>query len=401
MNTLNNYTQAQKQMLHYVFNHGKVSRSELSSALNVSTLTVINGVKKLLEDGMLVECGTLPSERGRRVTLLSINPELHYFISVDIGAYSTKLAVLRFDGSIVHKEQLVNATRDVRKCYLTPSTLRSQIQLLLTRFGKDRISALCFAISGTVDYAAKQSRFCTNITGWSDVDFQKEFGDHFNLPVYLDSSGHCFAIAERQFGQGRDVSDLMVVSIGSSICTGIILGDKLLRGVSGAAGELGHVQDSVRPTFHNWQCTCGKRHCLELHATATCIRTNAIRDYAAQHPGWSITAEQASQWMATAYENKEPAAVNAVSTAAQVLGRHVANVANILNPRMIVFGGGVIYAYPDMVDLLRQQILSTALPMISQELTVTQSSLEPDAALLGAALLAIYDLLNITTDKTL
>jgi len=85
MRKMSGYTQAQADMLRFVFNNGKVSRAQLADALGVSTLTVINGVKKLLEDGVLAECGTLPSERGRRVTLLSVNPELYYFLSADIG----------------------------------------------------------------------------------------------------------------------------------------------------------------------------------------------------------------------------------------------------------------------------------------------------------------------------
>ncbi len=103
---LEGYTQAQAQILRHVFYNGQATRSQLAQALEVSHLTVINGVKRLLEDNLLIECGTLPSERGRRVTLLSVNPELYYFLCVDIGAFATKLAVVRFDGSIIYREQI-------------------------------------------------------------------------------------------------------------------------------------------------------------------------------------------------------------------------------------------------------------------------------------------------------
>lgn len=402
MHKTEGYTHAQAEILKYVFNHGKVSRAELAQALNVSNLTVINGVKKLLEDGVLAECGTLPSERGRKVTLLSVNPELHHFLAVDIGAHTTKLAVIRFDGSIIYKEQHLNERRDVWEVYITPQLLREKIAALIQKFSKLTFSALCFCISGTVDFANKQSLFCANVQGWNGVDFQKEFGDHFDLPVYLDSSGHCYAMAERQFGLGKNISDLIFISIGHSICTGIIQGGKLLRGVSGAAGELGHIQVRGEQAPHTWKCTCGRRNCLEMHATLPVIRMKAQRYYAELDPTWIPTRNnvEADAWLKEAFAAQDPFAVQAVENAARILGQQVATVADLLNPKMIVFGGGTIYAFPQMIETIRREILNNSLSVISQELTVELSTLGPDAALQGAALLAIYDILKNSTEKT-
>ena len=85
--------------------------------------------------------------------------------------------------------------------------------------------------------------------------------------------------------------------------------------------------------------------------------------------------------------------------AGQILGRQIANMSNLLNPRMIVLGGGTIYAFPTMVDIVRQQIQQNCMPFISRELTVEQTALGPDAPVLGAALLAIFDLLKTATGK--
>ncbi len=394
------YTHAQAEMLNYVFNHGKVSRAELAQALNVSNLTVINGVKKLLEDGVLAECGTLPSQRGRKVTLLSVNPQLHHFLAVDIGATTTTLAVVQFDGSIIYKEQYGNELNDVWSVYMTPQLLREKITALLHKYRKIRFSALCFTISGTVDFAAKTSRFCSNIQGWNDVDFQAEFGDHFGLPMYLDSSGHCCVMAERQFGKGKGISDLVFVSAGHSICTGIILGGKLLRGVSGAAGEIGHnlVYGEQQP--NTWRCTCGRKGCLEMHATIPVIRDQMILNYQAEDPNWTRPDKDHLVWMQEGYNAGKAPSLQAIDKAGRILGQQVANVANLFNPQMIIFGGGTIHAFPRMMESIRREIQDKSLSVISRELTVEQSTLGPDAALQGAALLAIYDILKNSTEKT-
>ena len=285
MGKLEGYTQAQTDMLRYTFSNGKVTRAQLADALEVSNLTVINGVKRLLDDGVLAECGTLPSDRGRRVTLLSVNPELHYFLCVDIGASSAKLAVVRFDGSIIHREQF-HRKQNVFAIYITPQDLRETIARVLQQFGKDRFSALCFCISGTVDFASKRCQFCANIQGWNDVDFQKEFGDFFQMPVFLDTSGHCASMAERQFGKARGLDDVLFISIGSSINTGIITGGKVLRGTSGAAGEFGHIQ-LPEPAPLGWRCTCGKQNCLEMYVTFSMLRRQIYGKVKNTIPGWN------------------------------------------------------------------------------------------------------------------
>ena len=394
------YTHAQAEMLKYVFNHGKVSRAELAEALDVSNLTVINGVKKLLEDKVLAECGTLPSDRGRKVTLLSVNPALHHFLAVDIGAHCTKLAVIQFDGSIVYREQHVNQMQDVWVTYMTPELLREKIAALMQKYRKLKFSALCFTISGTVDFAAKTSRFCSNIQGWDDVDFQKEFGDRFGLPIYLDSAGHCCAMAERQFGKGQGVSDLVFVSAGHTICTGIILGGRLLRGFSGAAGEIGHNMVYGEKQPNTWRCTCGRKGCLEMHATMPTIRDQMILNYQVRNPDWTRPEGLYFDWMIADYQAGKEPALQAIDRAGRILGQQVANVANLLNPQMIVFGGATIHTFPRMMDAIRREIFDKSLSVISRNLTVELSNLGPDAALQGAALLAIYDLLKKSTEKS-
>ena len=393
MEKTNGYTQAQTQMLRYVFDHGQVGRGQLGSALNLSNLTVINGVRRLLDDGLLTECGTLPSDRGRRVTVLSVNPELHYFLSVDIGAHSTKLAVVRFDGSVAYREKIHSAHSTVFSVYITPAQLRETIQRIMESFGREKFHALCFCISGTVDFTAKRCLFCSNLQGWNGVDFQKEFGNHFRMPVYLDSAGHCAVIAERQFGKAKGLGDVLFISVGSSICTGIVTDGSILRGASGAAGEFGHVQ-LEKPAPLGWTCTCGKQNCLEMYATMAMLRRQVYGKVKKTIPGWDHPSHINNEMVKQLYEEGHPAVLDVIEYAGTVLGQQIANLANLLNPRMIVLGGGTIYSFPGIVDLVRQQVQKNSLSAISRELTVEQTALDADAPILGAALLAIYKLLD-------
>ena len=394
MERLKDYTQAQADILRYVFHNGKVSRSDIVHALQVSNLTVINGVKRLLDDGVLVECGALPSERGRRVKLLSVNPELHYFLCVDIGAYATKLAVVRFDGSVAYREKVKRETKtSVFTSYITQEDLRKRIAYAMQVCGRKKFSALCFCISGTVDFASKRCLFCSNIQGWNDVDFQKEFGDFFQMPVYLDSAGHCAAMAERQFGKAKGLDDILFISVGSSICTGIVMDGRVLRGATGAAGEFGHIQ-LENPAPLGWNCTCGKQNCLEMYTTFSMLRRQIYGKVKNTIPGWHHAWEITYEMTKQIYDEGHPAALEVVDYAGTVLGQQIANLANLVNPKMIVLGGGTIYTFSRMVDRVREQVQKNSMSIISRELTVERTALGADAPVLGAALLAIYNLLN-------
>lgn len=403
---LQTYSSTQIDILRAVFDCKSLSRSDLAERLGVSSLTVINNIKRLLDDGVIIESGTLPSERGRKVSLLSINPEFGYFVAVDIGSNSTKLAVVRMDGSILFQNQIIRASRkNIFEAYITPDVLRNEIDQLLDRFGRGRFCALCFCISGIVDYAAKSVRYSANIAGWDNVSFEQEFGSVFHLPVYLDSSGHCFALAERQFGQGRGADSMMAISIGCSICTGIIMNGRLMRGASGSAGELGHICVSDNPFAQGYtkrlSCTCGHSGCMEMFVTLPMIRWAVIQKMESVE---SIHVEPGSfesrnvytiSWLKRAYEDKVPYVVETVTKAAHILGTELANTANLLNPNILVLGGGTISAFPDIVKIVEEDIKSSSLEIISDDLRVVSSALGPDAPLLGAFLLAANDLFRI------
>jgi len=396
------YSSTQIEILRAIYNSKNISRNELAEQLGVSNLTIINNIKKLLDDGVIMESGTLPSEKGRKVSLLSINPDFCYFIAVDIGAYSTKLAVISLDGSILFQNQIIRTDQKVYEIYITPDILRNEISQLLDKYGRDRIYALCFCISGIVDFSTKTVRYSANIIGWNGVNFDTEFGNYFDLPVYLDSSGHCFALAERQFGHGRGISSMTAVSIGRSICTGIIINNHLIRGASGSAGELGHISVLDNPyskDYTKWlSCTCGHEGCLEMFVTLPMIRyaviqkMEAVKSIHYQPGSWEAKNIYTISWLKKKYENKVPYVVETVTKAAHILGTELAKTVNLLNPQLLVLSGGTISVFPDIVGIVEKDIKEKSLSIISNDLQVKSSALGADGPILGAALLAINDL---------
>lgn len=398
---LNTYTPTQKEILRLIIKEKQISRSEIASLIKTSNLTVINTAKKLIADGFVVENGSLTSSRGRKAVLLSPNPEAFHFLCADIGTSSTKLAVVRFDGSYAYRTQIIHASpATVFVPYITPEILRDEIDHILMQFGPEKIYALCFSISGIVDSSNKIVRFCANISGWDNVNIQKVFGDYFEKPVFLDTSGRCYAIAEAQYNNDVDDSSLFYIAIGHGISTGLIIDGNLYRGTSGASCELGHFYVPNAQNCHNPldlltpNCSCGHANCLELYVTAATIREIAENRYHRLNPDSTGTVYPNTTSLRRAYSSGDSVVADTINAAAHTLGSVIANLVNMLNPKHIILGGGTIAAFPEIVEIVANDVTRFSLPINAKNVTISGSHFNIDGATLGAALLAINNMLS-------
>ena len=404
---LENYTQTQKDILKLIFQKKSLSRSDIASCVGISNLTTINTVKMLLQDNLIIERVSPTNNRGRRSMLLSVNPHFSYFLCVDIGANSTKIAVVCFDGSITYQTQILNSLfSSVYVPYITVEILRNELDRVIMQYGQENFSAICFSVSGIVDYSKKVIRFCANIAGWNEINLEETFGNFFNLPVYLDTSGHCFALAENHFSDYVLSSSMLYVAIGHSISTGLIFNGQIYRGASGAAGEMGHMYVSNSQNYHDpkdtcsntgsFHCSCGHDNCLELYTTISMIREisekrshrlNGLPSDQCQYPTISS--------LKRAYDSNDKIVVDTVTAAAHTLGSMMANQVNMLNPKYIILGGGTVNLFPEIAKIVEDDIRKYSLEIISEDVSVFASKLGFEGATQGAALLAINDFLNI------
>lgn len=404
---LEKYTQAQRDILKLIFQKKSISRADIVKHTGISNLTTINTVKLLLQDGLIVEKSSLTSERGRRTMQLSVNPHFSYFLCVDIGTNSTKIAVVSFNCSIIYQAQILNSPfASVYDPYITVDCLRNELDRVLMQYGQENFSAICFSISGIVDYSQKVVRFCANIAGWNEVNLEEAFGQFFNLPIYLDTSGHCFALAENHFCDYSLSSSMMFIAIGHSISTGLIFNGQIYRGASGAAGEMGHMYVPTSQIYHDprdtevnieySKCSCGHKNCLELYTTISMIREiaenrsrriNGLPSDQCVYPTISSIKR--------AYDSNDEIVVDTVTAAAHTLGSIIANQVNMLNPKYIVLGGGTINLFPEIAKIVEQDVRRYSLEIISEDVCVVTSKLGFEGATLGAALLAINNILKI------
>jgi glucokinase len=204
-------------------------------------------------------------------------------------------------------------------------------------------------------------------------------------PARLDNDANCAALAEHWVGAGRGIDDLIVLTLGTGIGSGVIAGGRLLHGAGGNAGELGHTSIN----FRGRRCACRNRGCIELYASASAL----VRLYSRLLPPKrrrTLTArETTARVVYSAAQAGDPAAREAFDQVGRYLGAAIANFVHAFNPRMVVLAGGMAAAGSLLLRPVREVVRQSIYPEHEVGLEIRASRLRGAAGLLGAARLAL------------
>lgn len=249
------------------------------------------------------------------------------------------------------------------------------------------ISSVSVVIPGTVNVAAGKVLNVPNILCLDSFDLATALTEALDRPVILENDANAAAVGEMWLGAAHGRRTIVCVTLGTGVGGGIILEGKLWHGVNDSAGEIGHM--CVEP-FGDVVCGCGSRGCLEVYASATAIvrmaREGLPRDPSSVLNATDLTAES----IFAAGMHGDPLALEVFHRMGDYLGIGLANLINILNPEMIVIGGGVANGWELFEEHMRRQIDEHAFPLPAAEVKIVPAECGDDAGLLGAARLALH-----------
>jgi glucokinase len=231
----------------------------------------------------------------------------------------------------------------------------------------------------------------------ADLPFAEVMTERLGLPVVVDNDGNCSALAEARHGVGRGSADLVMLTIGTGIGSGMVLGGQLYRGWIGGGAEIGHmVVDMDGPPC---QGNCPNWGCLESVASGNAlVREVALR--VARRPDTALGRALESGVELTgplvtelAYEG-DPVARDAIHVVGERLGVGIANVVNIFNPEVVAIGGGVIAAGELLLEPARAVMMRRALAPAREVVRVEAAAFGAEAGMVGAAVLAREELVS-------
>jgi len=224
-----------------------------------------------------------------------------------------------------------------------------------------------------------------------DVPFRDLMAERLGIPTVVDNDGNATAIGEHRHGAARGHADALLLTVGTGIGGGLILGDRLYRGAQGAAGELGHVViDLDGPDCPG---RCEGRGCLEALASGTALDREGAR-IAAERPDSGLGRAAAEGRPVTGplitelAHDGDLAAIEALRVVGTSLGVGIAGFVNIFNPELVVVGGGVMAAGDLLLDPAREVVAATALAPARDLVRIVPARFGAEAGMIGAAALA-------------
>jgi glucokinase len=290
-------------------------------------------------------------------------------IGVDLGGTKILAGVVTREGEVLRRHE--------RATPATQEELFAELDAAVEELLTDEVAALGFGIPGPVDQKTGRIYEAVN-TPIADVDFRGRMHDRFRIPVGLDNDANAAAIGEWKVGAARDCDDVVMLTLGTGVGGGVIIGGKPFRGSTGAGVELGHVVivHDGRPC--QGRCT-GRGH-LEAYVTGVAASAAAKEAFG--------PAADAHRLVRLANEGDETAR-SILADIGRHLGSGMGSFANIFEPQMLVIGGGFGVAAWDWIMPAADEImLREALRPMRDEVRVVRAELGTAAGLIGAAFVA-------------
>jgi glucokinase len=248
------------------------------------------------------------------------------------------------------------------------------------------LSAVSVVVPGTVNVADGVVVKAPNVPCLDGFRLAAALESELEWPVILENDANAAAIGEMWRGAGQGYRTLICVTLGTGVGGGIILDGKLWRGADGSAGEIGHI--GVDP-FAGVACTCGSRGCLEVYASATAI-VRMTREARPRYPNSILhnTEDLTSAKIYQAGREGDELAIEVFRRMGVYLGIGLASLINVLNPEIVVIGGGLSNGWELFEKHMHQQVIERAFPIPARRVKIVRAQCGDDAGLLGAARLA-------------
>ncbi|MFH2138444.1 MAG: ROK family protein [Candidatus Omnitrophota bacterium] len=316
-----------------------------------------------------------------------------YSIGVDFGGTYVKLALLRFtdqgykiDGYSKFPTRNYNQQEMIEQLVIRIIKLKAE-----STYKGNIVTGVGIGVPGRVDFNNGIVCDLTNVPGWKNVKLKELLEKKIKVPVLVDNDANLMALAESKFGAAKGFKNCVCVTLGTGIGGGIILNGRVYRGGSFAAGEIGHMTINENGPL----CACGNRGCAERYAGNRYILEEAIKRLkqgARSKLKDSLKGKYSDltlEMLTDAARKRDPFSLILWQEIGEHIGVVLADVVNLLNPEIIVLGGGVANAGKLLLDPIRKVIKERAFKVSRHNFKVVLSKFKNKTGIIGAATIGI------------
>jgi len=321
---------------------GTISRVELTRATGLTAATISTVVRRLIDDGLVLEVGRAESTGGKPRMLLQLDPSARYAIGVHLDHAGITYVLTNLGGSVVARISRPGAGAE--KPAVIVARMAAEVAALVDRVGvePERVLGVGLVSPGPLSSSSGMALTPPSMRQWVDYPLDQELAKATGLPVLLDNDATAAALGEHWAGAIGSTATSAALYMGTGIGAGLIVGGITYRGASGNAGEVGHISvDALGP-----ECWCGARGCVEVLAGPAAVVAAARADQAlgrligltgAKRSRRTIAADFAA--VSRAARRGEPQALAILERSARYIAVAARTLANIMDLEVLVLTG--------------------------------------------------------------
>ncbi|MCG7209739.1 ROK family protein [Streptomyces arenae] len=345
---------------------GSASRAQLARETGLSKPTVSSALAALAAAGLVREAGTHAPERGRTAVLYAPDPAAGYALGVDVGRGWLRVALADLDGTLVARSDVRNRARGADAMAGLLVTTARQV---VANSGVDPAEVVHGVVGtpGVYDERQRRVRYAMHLPGWGRAGLFDRMREDLGVPLEVHNDANLAALGEYTYGIGAGSRLFAYIMIGTGLGMGVVSEGRLFTGAHGLAGEIG---------FLPWP---GQRRPERLEDAVSGV---AVAETARR---LGMTGQLTAKSVFDAARQGDPAAVEAVRLEGERIAHTVAAAAAVLDPDLVVLGGGVGHS----VDLLLRPVREHLRTLTPLRPKLAPSRLGEDAVLLGAVATAL------------
>ena len=353
-----------------------VSRAELARKTGLTRAAVTLIVDELVRDGILIESGTMEAGYGRKPVLLDLNPASYYAAGLSLTRVGCRMGIMDIKGNL-----LISREADIANCDGADKCLEWIADGLRKMIDKSALPAekllgLGISAPGPVDIVSGEILNPPNFDQWHNVNIVNILKKYFNFDIYLENNSASLALAEKNYGRGMGFNSFMLLVVDTGIGAGIIINDRLYRGVGGFGSEVGHTSIDI----HGIPCKCGNRGCLEVYASIPSA-VGTVRNNGGSVATWRDIVDGALAGDKICRE--------AVDRESLYLSAGITNAMNILELEAVILAGNITYKPQMLLDGIREYVGNSAITRNIRRLQIMNSSIEKNHEVISAASIII------------
>ncbi|MDF2716469.1 MAG: family transcriptional regulator [Paenibacillus sp.] len=365
------------EVLERIWQYQQISRVELVEHTGLTSGTITNLTHELIELKLIREFEAVSGNVGRRRVMLGFDPSLYRIIGLDIGRATVEIVVVDLNGKIIKTiERDMSDRKGPDEYFEVIDPLMNELKRDIETAGYS-ILGLGVGVPGPMDYGTGSLLDPPNFPGWRGFPLQRTLQDRFGLVTLIEDDARTSAMAERWYGLGRSVQDLVFITMGIGIGGGVVGNGKIVRGTNGLCGQVGHMTILLDGKI----CDCGNRGCWETVGSIPGILSR-----------WSggNTMDQLKE----AIGQGDSEALKCMEDTLDYLETALINVYNMYDPELVVLGGRL---YPYLADYLlpvQNHLRSRQYAFAKDRLRIEPSTFGTSQSAVGAAALLFGFLLS-------